>query len=181
MKKKFLLGSAAVMLSGSILFSSCIGSFNLTNKVLAWNKTIDNKFVNELVFLAMHIVPVYEITIFADVVVLNTIEFWTGDNPVQAGIVKQVQGENGIYTVETLENGYSIKNENGENAQLIYNQEDNTWSWASNGESGKLIKFTDDANAIVYLPDGSEQPVELSANGVLAMRQIVSAPCLAMK
>jgi hypothetical protein len=180
MKKNFLWGSAVVMLSGSILFSSCIGSFNLTSKVLAWNKTIDNKFVNELVFFVLS-VPVYPITILADAVVLNTIEFWTGDNPVQAGIVKQVQGENGIYTVETLDNGYTIKNEKGEDAQLIYNKEDNTWSWAANGESGKLIKFTDDANAIVYLPDGSEQSVELSANGVLALRQVVGNAHLALK
>jgi hypothetical protein len=181
MKKRFLIGSAAAILSGSLLLSSCIGSFGLTNKVLAWNKTIDNKFVNELIFLAMHIVPVYPITLTVDAIILNSIEFWTGDNPVQAGIVKTVQGENGIYTVETLENGYSIKNEQGEETQLIYNHAENTWNWVAKGESGKLVKFTDDTNAIVYLPDGSEQPVELSANGVLAFRQVLGNSYFAMK
>lgn len=174
MKKRFLFISAATVLSGSLLLSSCIGSFGLSNKILAWNKTIDNKFVNELVFFAMNIVPVYPVSLLADLLVINSIEFWSGSNPVEAGIVKTIQGENGIYTVETLENGYNIVNEKGEKAELIYNQEDNSWSWVENNESTKVVKFTDDENAIVYLPNGEEQSVELTANGVLAFRQAMS-------
>ena len=92
MKKKFL-PIAAVILAGSLVLPSCIGSFALSNKVRAWNQTIDNKFVNEVVFLALWIVPVYEISMLADVLVINSIEFWTGENPAEAGIVKQVQGD----------------------------------------------------------------------------------------
>jgi len=174
MKKKFLFISAAAVLSGSILFSSCIGSFALSSKVLAWNKTIDNKFVNEVVFFALTIVPVYPVCLVADVLVINSIEFWSGENPVEAGIVKQVQGENGIYTVETLDNGYDIKNEEGNSMQLIYNQEDNSWSMVQDEQSVKLVQFTEDNKAIVYLPDGSTQKVELSAEGMLALRQSVN-------
>jgi len=181
MKKKVLFISVVTALSSSIMFSSCIGSFSLSNKFLAWNKTIDNKFVNELVFVAFHIVPAYPIALLADVLVINSIEFWSGENPVQAGIVKEVQGENGVYTVETLENGYQIENEAGESMELIYNKEDNTWSMVQNEESTKLIKFTDDNQAIVYLPDGNEQKVEISANGVLALSQVVSNYHLAAK
>ena len=47
-------------LSGSVLFSSCIGSFGLWNSLKDWNQGVSNKFVNELIFLAFHIVPVYE-------------------------------------------------------------------------------------------------------------------------
>ena len=67
MKKSIKM--AAVLLSACVMMSSCIGSFELTNKVKDWNMSIGNKFVNEVVFLAMHIVPVYEITIFADILV----------------------------------------------------------------------------------------------------------------
>ena len=172
MKKRFLFISAATILSGSVLLSSCIGSFALSNKFLAWNKTVDNKFVNEILFVVF--TPAYAVTMLADVFVLNSIEFWSGENPVEAGIVKTVQGENGVYTVETLENGYNIKNEKGESAELIYNKEDNSWSLVENNESTKLLKFTDDDNAIVYLPGGGEQKVELSANGVFALRQAMT-------
>jgi len=172
MKKKFMVIASATVLGSSILFSSCIGSFALSNKFLAWNKTIDSKFVNEVLFVIFQ--PAYVITMLADVLVLNSIEFWSGDNPVEAGIIKTVEGENGTYTVETLNNGYNIKNEAGEEMELIYNKEDNTWSMVQNDESTKLIKFTEGNEAIVYLPNGGEQKVELSANGVLALRQAVS-------
>lgn len=172
MKKRFL-PVAAIVLSSSLLFSSCIGSFALSNKLLAWNQTIDNKFVNELVFLGLWIVPVYEISALADILVINSIEFWSGNNPVEAGIVKKVQGENGIYTVETLENGYDVKDENGHAAQFIYNKETNTWSLVENEKSTKVLTFVDSENAIVYLPNGAEQKVAISEAGVLAFRQSI--------
>ena len=58
-------------LSGSVLFSSCIGSFGLWNSLKDWNQGVSNKFVNELIFLAFHIVPVYEIAYLADVLVFS--------------------------------------------------------------------------------------------------------------
>jgi hypothetical protein len=92
MKKNFKL--VAVLLSVSLMLSSCIGSFNLTNKVKAWNEGLGDKFVNELVFIALHVVPVYEIAIFIDAVVLNSVEFWTGDKLVAE------PGETKVVTVE---------------------------------------------------------------------------------
>src|SRR5580692_4347566 len=63
--------------------SACFGSFNLTRKLWGWNKGVSSeKFVRELVFLGLNVVPVYSIAGFIDVVVTNSIEFWTGTNPV---------------------------------------------------------------------------------------------------
>lgn len=76
MKKSLKL--SVLLLSATILFSSCIGSFRLTNKVKDWNSNVSNKFVNEIIFLAFHIIPVYEVTMFVDALVFNSIEFWTG-------------------------------------------------------------------------------------------------------
>ena len=59
MKKNRLTLVAAFALSGTILFSSCVGSFGLFNRISSWNQSVGNKFVNELVFLALNIVPVY--------------------------------------------------------------------------------------------------------------------------
>lgn len=172
MKKRSLF-MVSMVLSGTILFSSCIGSFNLSRKVLAWNKTIGDKFVNEVVFLALTIVPVYGICMFADAVVLNSIEFWTGENPVQAGLVKQVQGKDGNYTVETLEDGYNIKNDKGQEVNLIFDKETSTWNAVANDEYTKLFSFDGENSAIVYLPDGTTQRVELNSDGLLALRESV--------
>lgn len=49
MKKTKLTVLCAIM-SGSLLFSSCIGSFGLWSKLKDWNQGLGNKFVNEIVF-----------------------------------------------------------------------------------------------------------------------------------
>ncbi|MDR0969794.1 MAG: DUF3332 domain-containing protein [Lentimicrobiaceae bacterium] len=182
MKRKISIAVAALALAGCFTFTSCIGSFGLTKKVLDWNKSVGDKWVNELVFLALSILPVYEITVFADVIVLNTIEFWTGNNPIaDAGTIQQIEGENGIYTVETLENGYTLTNEAGNQMNLIFDEETNTWSAVSGENEVKVVTLNEGGDATVYLPNGETRNVELSEGGVLALRQEVSNSNLAAK
>lgn len=176
MKKSKMVTVFALLLSGSIMFSSCIGSFGLFNKVRDWNSSISsNKFVNELVFLAFHIIPVYEICYFADIVVINSIEFWSGSNPIASvGEVKNIKGENGNYRVETLENGYSITKEGEETAlNLIFDEESQVWNAVSESGSAKLIKMNNDGTAKLYLPDGSTMDVTLDNQGIMSANQLV--------
>ena len=175
MKKKSFTLVVVAALAGSMTFTSCIGSFGLTNKLLNWNHSIDSKFVNELVFIAFHIIPVYEISCLADILVINSIEFWSGSNPVaDVGTVKSVDTENGTYMVETKADGYHIEKEGEENAavDLVYNQEDNSWNVTANGEMHKLLKYNNDKEVVMYLPDGQEMNVELSQAGALAFQQV---------
>ena len=72
--KRGKLTLVAVVLSGSLLFSSCVGSFGLFNRLSSWNQSVGNKFVNELVFLAFNIVPVYGVAYLADALVINSID-----------------------------------------------------------------------------------------------------------
>ena len=84
MKKATLLTLAALTLGLSTV--GCIGdknTFCLFNGVLKWNKTAsDEIWINELIFLGLCIIPVYPICLFADTIVFNSIDFWTGDNPM---------------------------------------------------------------------------------------------------
>jgi hypothetical protein len=69
--------------SGALLLSGCFGSFAATNALYDWNvKASDNKWLRWLVFLVLVIVPVYGLFILADALVINTIEFFSGNNPV---------------------------------------------------------------------------------------------------
>lgn len=80
-RRTAVLTLTAAALAGT---SACFGSFNLTRKVYGFNKGVSNdKFVRELVFLAFNFVPVYGAAGFIDAVVVNTVEFWTGKNPIQ--------------------------------------------------------------------------------------------------
>ena len=74
---------AAVALGLTVSLTSCIGPNKLWNSVLSWNSTVtESKFANELIFLGLHFVPVYQIAFAADGLILNSIEFWGGENPV---------------------------------------------------------------------------------------------------
>lgn len=174
MKRKSLTLLLTITVAGSMLFSSCIGSFGLSNKLLSWNRSIDSKFVNELVFIAFWIVPVYEISMLADVLVLNSIEFWSGENPVaDAGSSKTIDTENGTFTVETKTDGYHIQKEGEEKAiDLVFDKADKSWSVEADGESSKLLRFEDDDRVVMFLPDGQEMNVELNQAGVLAFKQV---------
>jgi len=114
----------------------CFGSFQLVNKVYKFNGTLGSKFVNELGFLVMVVVPVYGVATFIDAVILNTIEFWTGKNPVALNNGTQtfdlpdgklvlnngqksyelrqiVNGKEEVVKVEYTENGTIVKNADG--------------------------------------------------------------------
>jgi hypothetical protein len=83
----------AVAAAGLVVTSGCFGSFQLTRKVYAWNKSVSSdKFVQELVFLGLNIIPIYGFAGFADAVFANTVEFWTGTNPVASARTQRPDG-----------------------------------------------------------------------------------------
>lgn len=181
MKKNVLSVAIICTLCGALTLPSCIGSFSLTNKLLTWNRHIDNKFVNELVFIAFWILPVYEVSGLADVLVLNSIEFWSGSNPVAKG-KKVIEGNDGRYLVECDGKGYTITSEtDGSVARLDFNEDERSWSVTAAGETHTLFTFVDDTHVKMPATDGSFITVELSDNGVLAYQQSVMGANLAMK
>jgi len=78
--KKTLLAS---LLSLGLLGSSCLGPDNLYSSIKNWNAELsDQDWLNELVFIGLNFIPVYPFALLGDVVILNTIGYWTGDNPI---------------------------------------------------------------------------------------------------
>lgn len=184
MRKFNLKMAATVMICGAFLFTSCIGSFGLHSRLVNWNQSIGNKFVNELVYLACNIIPVYGVCYLADAIVINSIEFWTGSNPMAStGDIRKVQGENGNYLVETLENGYSISKEGEDlSMQLVYDRNLQTWNVVSEGVSTELMRMNGDGTVRMSLPDGESMDVALNAQGVSAARQaVMTGTCYAAR
>jgi hypothetical protein len=160
--KKFSLSALAVGIS-MVLMTSCIGSFGLSSKVLKWNKSVSNdKFINELIFLGLYIIPVYEVSYFLDVVLFNSVEFWTGSSPV-AGVDKAVKGEKGEYHVKSTANGYHVELiGSNQSADFVFNPESQTWTLEENGKSMNLVQFVDENNAKVFF--GNESMTVNAAN-----------------
>lgn len=181
MKKTYLTTAVVLALASSITMNSCIGSFALTNKVLAWNKQIGSKFVNALVFVGLHILPVYELSFVADILVINSIEFWSGDNPVTAS-TRIIDGKDAKYLVKCDKSGYTITNLSNKNVvKFDYNRTDNSWSLNTNGKSTKFMQFVDDSHVKMITPNGDLKTVELSQEGLMAYEQMANANLYAMK
>lgn len=100
--------AVAVLIGFLPLTSACFGGFNLTRKVYQFNKSVSpDKWLRWLTFLAMSIVPIYAFASFIDVVFANSVEFWTGSNPITAKLEPQtVVGPNGeVASLIPVENG----------------------------------------------------------------------------
>ena len=163
MKKSLKL--SVLLLAATIMLSSCLGSFQLTNKVFKMNKSIGDKWVNELVFAACCILPVYEITLFVDAVVLNSIEFWTGEKLIaNAGEKKVVKNNEGIdVEITAMENGYNLT-DGVTSMNLIFDEESQIWSAEYNNQSINLVKLIDETTAQLFLTNGEVMDVTLYDN-----------------
>ena len=103
---------AALLLTAFVpLASACFGSFQLTRKVYKFNKSVSpEKWVRWLVFLATNVVPVYGFSVLFDAIFANSVEFWTGSNPMTGAIEPQtVIGPNGeLATLLPVEGGAQL-------------------------------------------------------------------------
>lgn len=176
--KKTILSIATVCLLATTTLTtpSCIGSFSLSNRLLGWNKNVGNKFLNELVFFAFWVLPVYEVCGLADILVLNSIEFWSGTNPMAKG-ERTIKGSDGTpYLVRCDGKGYDVVSSlDGSSVRLDFDQADQSWTIEAAGERHLLLQFIDDSHVRVPMPDGTYGIVERSQEGLYAYSATVQA------
>lgn len=171
--KRINLKVTACLLAACFMCSSCfIGQYGLWNKYIKWQTNMtDSKFVNAIVGYIL--VPIVgSICGFVDVLILNTIEFWSGDNPVEANIGKtqQVMGQDGrIYAVTTLKNGYEVKAPNGEITHFIHNSKENSWSMEQNGITKEIFRFNNDGTIQANV-NGEQKSFTLNEAGIYNAR-----------
>jgi hypothetical protein len=176
MKKKTLTVAVILSLCAAVSMQSCIGKFALTNRLLSWNQSVGNKFVNELVFFAFWVLPVYEVSALADVIVLNSIEFWSGENPLASTKTTKIEGHDGqMYAIQRDANGYTITSEqDGSVVRLDFNADDQSWNVTTEeGETYEIFAYVDDTHVSLPTADGSRRIVSLDAEGVMAYRAAV--------
>ena len=181
--KKISLKVAACFLAATFLFSSCfVGKYGLWNKYINWqNHMTSSKFVNAIV--GFFLVPIVGgICQFVDILVLNTIEFWSGSNPVASniGTTKQVLGQDGrYYAVTTLKNGYEVKAPTGEITNFIHDEENDSWSVEQNGVVKELFRFNGDGTIQANV-NGETRNFTLNEVGVYDARMAANGTFFAM-
>src|SRR5690242_16926345 len=88
--------TSLVLVGFMTVSAACYGPFNLTRNVYHWNSNIkgsgevNEKWMKEIVFFGMIVIPVYMFSALLDAFVFNSIQFWSGDNPI-----KLTQGPDG--------------------------------------------------------------------------------------
>lgn len=181
MKKNPLTVGVLLAVAASLPLQSCIGSFGLTNKVLSWNNQVGSKFVNELVFFAFWILPVYEVTAIADLLVLNSIEFWSGNNPVEAS-TKVIDTDQGRYYIACDGKGYTVTAPNGDEMRLDFEADSQTWSvMTAEGESYPFMTMIDDTHVKMITPNNDFQTIELSEQGLQAYSRMAGNTMMALR
>ncbi|PQJ89910.1 MULTISPECIES: DUF3332 domain-containing protein [Aliivibrio] len=79
MKKTFV--KVVAMTAVAVSLSGCVGSMAVTGKLMQFNvEVVDNRYARAGVNFLLS--PVYAITTAADYIVFNSLEFWTGKNPI---------------------------------------------------------------------------------------------------
>ena len=143
--KKNLFKQVVVLLliaTMAVMSVGCYGSFNLTKKVYNWNGSLGNKWVVEVVFLVCNVLPVYGIAGFADVIILNTVEFWTGTNPMAAkvssedGTTVTFNQEKNEMTISYAGKSFTISREEGKST--VKDSEGNILAFAVSDANGNM-------------------------------------------
>ncbi len=155
--KKFLTSALLIV---TVLFtstlSSCLGSFNAFNNLKEWNSSVsDNKYLNNLLFWVLWIIPVYELFIFGDVIILNLIEFWTGDNPLSmksGESQSQLMTYNGKEYIMTATKNKMVLSDKDNNviSELNFDSKTKSWSLVKDGTVQEVVSINDIKDGNVY-------------------------------
>jgi len=87
-EKRRRIAGLLLALCVPVMLAGCYGHFPLTRAVYKYNGEVsDDKFVKSLVFWGFIIIPVYSAATFADAVIFNLFEFWTGERLMETASV----------------------------------------------------------------------------------------------
>lgn len=166
-KTTVLLLVLAAFLSVSLF--SCYGNFTLTRKLYEWNGTLGDKYINNIVFWILLFIPAYGFTTLADFFVLNTIEFWTGTNPMSMNegqeVIKYAQTDDASFKITITKNNIAIDELTGKNAGqsvlLSFDEESQAWYLVNDGDNIKVATMDGDKMNLIY-PSGNTLTVDLA-------------------
>lgn len=178
--KKFISKTTAIVLIStlSLAMSGCYGSFALTSKLHQWNGTVSNsKFVNELVFVGLCIVPAYELACLGDALIFNSIEFWGGSNPIamKDGEVEEmdVLHDGYMYKLIKSRNHLTVAQSDGSNAvEFGYFPKEKAWYLMDGQNKVKVVELKDN-QVFTYLPN--DKTLTFDASNASSVEQEVMA------
>ena len=106
-QNRWLRGTAIVALAAFLPLATagCFGKFRLVKKTYKFNQEVSpDKWIQWFVFLVITIIPIYGLALVIDALFANSVEFWTGENPIMAGhpVTRTALGPNGELATATF-------------------------------------------------------------------------------
>lgn len=149
--------------------TNCYGGYVLTRKAHNWNGTLGDKWVKSIVNVLF--IFVYPVTGFIDFFILNTLEFWSGSNPLamKDGEVETqiVHNDGKEYHITATKNQFEVREvaagKLGNPVYLTFSADESAWYMKANGKSLKVSEAINLAEGQVKLfhPDGKYVEVKL--------------------
>ena len=147
-----------MIVSATASLTGCYGPFRLTSKLHDWNGQVSQKkFVNELVFLGLCILPAYEICVLGDGLIFNSIEFWGGNNPIamKDGQIEETKlvHEGQSYKVVKSKNNMTVAMDNSDlQVDFRYFPEEKAWYQMDGDTKVKVVEMKG-KKVFAYLPN----------------------------
>ncbi len=157
----------------AFLATGCTGSFNLTRKVNNFHRSQTDKWADELCFLLVALTPIYGLATFADAIIFNSIEFWTGDNPVTMANAGPRVIQNGkdkmVMTYDAKTDKVHLTSVDGKKSQTIVFERSKDMVVAKNEKGDVLYTSAKNEKGDVSVYDNNNNLVKNYAPGQIAM------------
>ena len=168
--------TVAIILIVALFTTGCTGSFNLTHKVYNFHRSQTDKWSDEFCFLLVALLPVYAVATLADAIVVNSIEFWTGKNPVDMSYVppssRIVQNGNVkyrlSYNAKTDQVSLTPLAQGNNNHGVIFERTDDMIT-AKNEQGKVLYSSVQDQDGGISIYDGNGKLVKNYPAGQIAL------------
>lgn len=151
----------ALLLATTFLLTGCFGEFALTRKVYQFHDDLaGDDFMGRFIKNILYWIPggiVYGFVGFIDSVILNTIEFWTGSNPLAMAEgeyeYQMAYNKGKMFKMMASKNKFVIEELGNEKNKLAfdYNEETKVWSMTKDGESIDMMSYAN--GKVEYLYD----------------------------
>ncbi|MEK6665222.1 MAG: DUF3332 family protein [candidate division NC10 bacterium] len=166
--------------------AGCYGGFTLTKALYKFNGEIrvngdqqTNRVAQSVVMVILVIVPVYQLAALADAVIVNSIEFWTGKNPMTAGLEPEMRtvyrgGERYVQTFIRTASGKEMRIEyyregRHVNTLVIHHQENSptvtaNLHWSEGHHEVYQVTVTEEDNYLIGHTDATGAQRQWSAS-----------------
>ena len=153
-------GAAALAAVAVVSLSGCAaGDFGLTRSVARWNLSF-SPVPRVLICIGLYIVPVYELSMVFDLLINNTVQFWSDSAVISAKSTQKFQKDGYLVTVTNMR---------GPLKRSIFKVYDKHGSLRSTGE----LRETNDKTIDVYIDGVKKDTVQNVRDGLSEIIKLV--------